>query len=85
VLSSVFFTRKGPDFVGKSHARRGTRPLPPLDDKNRRMALMTPPWALDLAMAYGRHRENPLRSFHQPGPRNEFPVTEPTRPPFTLV
>jgi len=49
--------------IFRAHAERGTRPLSPLDDRNRRMALMTPPWALDFTLAFGRHREIRRRPF----------------------
>jgi len=37
--------------IFRAHAAQGTRPPPPLGDENRRVTLMTSPWALDIAIS----------------------------------
>lgn len=70
--------------IFRAHAERGTRPLHPLERRDRRMALMTPPWASDcvkalLAIARSSGSASPSE------PPRLLPRTRLARPPFTPV
>jgi len=67
VLSSL--TRE----IFRAHTERGTRPPPRLRDENRRVTLMTPPWALDTAFSLWPLIRYPLESFRLPHPEDCSP------------
>jgi hypothetical protein len=43
--------------IFRAHAERDTRPPTPLEEDDRRMALMAPPWVSRIVKALGRLRE----------------------------